>query len=203
MNAWLDQIAWSFDIPILDWIASFIKCAFLDVIMPVFTQFGDAPCCIIVAILLLLIPKTRRYGVAYGLGLGLGVIICNVFIKNIFHRTRPYDLIETEGRHVELLVKRLYDYSLPSGHTNAFCALATTVYFFDWKWGIVASLGALSIAFSRLYLYMHYPTDVFCGMLAGVGAGIVGALLSKKVYPYVEKFFAFLKEKWEKRKKKA
>lgn len=86
-------------------------------------------------------------------------------------RTRPYDV----NTGVQLLVSRLHDYSFPSGHTAAAFASVTALYLAGEKklWKPVLVLACL-IGISRLYLYVHYPTDVLGGVLAGAVSGYLG-----------------------------
>ena len=109
----------AFDIPILYWIQEHLRCAFLDVFMPFITLFGDGGIFWICwAALLLLFPKHRKTGLAMGIALILGVIVCNMFLKTQIARPRPYDFIENFDMSM-LLVHEHGDKSFPSGHTTA------------------------------------------------------------------------------------
>ena len=103
------------------------------------------------------------------------VLLCNVLIKNLVARTRPFNV----NTAVQLLVAKPRDYSFPSGHTAASFASVTALYLAGEKklWKIALVLAVL-IAFSRLYLYVHYPTDVLGGIITGAIAGYIGYKLT-------------------------
>ena len=150
-----------------------------DTIVPLITKLGDAGMIwICLTIVLLIIPKTRKTGVIMMAALLVDVLLCNVLIKNLVARTRPFDVNTT----VKLLVEKPRDYSFPSGHTAASFASVTALYLAKEKklWKIALVLAVL-IALSRLYLYVHYPTDVLGGMIIGVISGALGYWLVKKV----------------------
>ena len=114
-------------------------------------------------------------------------LLCNVILKNLVARTRPYDV----NTGVQLLVSRLHDYSFPSGHTAAAFASVTALYLAGEKklWKPVLVLACL-IGISRLYLYVHYPTDVLGGALAGAISGYLG-------YRFIQTIFYRIKQKRE------
>lgn len=158
-----------FEIIILDFIRENLTCPFLDAVMLVITSLANGGIIwIIAAVLLLLFKKTRKTGVSVALALITGLIIGNLILKNLVGRIRPYEF--NEG--VEILVARLSDYSFPSGHTLASFEAATVLMIRDKRLGVPALVLAVTIAFSRLYLYVHYPTDVLAGIILGVFIGI-------------------------------
>lgn len=167
------------DLKILDFIAEYIKCGFLDKLMPIITKLGDhgiVP--IAIAIVLICIPKTRKTGIAMGIAFALGGLFGNVLLKNIIGRVRPYDAVSG----IELLVPVLSDFSFPSGHTLV-CFEAATVLLKREKRsvGITALILAVLVAFSRLYLYVHYPSDVIAGILLGILFGLTGNFIAEKI----------------------
>lgn len=164
------------DLTILDWIQAHLRCGFLDVFAPFITLFGEGGIFwIVLTLALLVIPRTRKYGLAMFFALALDVLLCNVIIKPLVARPRPY----TYRPELELLVERLTDYSFPSGHTAIAFAGSVALLRSRTRWGIPAVILAALIGLSRLYLYVHYPTDVLCGALLGAACGVVGAYLAK------------------------
>lgn len=117
---------------------------------------------------LMLIPRrTRKIGIMALLALSIGFLITNLALKNLVARIRPYETVEG----LKLLIARQSDFSFPSGHACASFA-AASVYFrkLPQKWGISAVVLAALIAFSRLYVGVHYPTDVLAGAVIGIWA---------------------------------
>ena len=180
----LSFFAENFDLPILDWIAEHLYCAFLDFLMPIITLFGDAGIFwIAVAVVLLLIPKYRKIGWTMGVALLIGLLLCNVTLKPLVGRIRPYDYkLEHFGTTIQLLVGAQHDFSFPSGHTIASFEAATALLIYNKKMGIPAMILAVLIAFSRLYLYVHYPTDVLVSIVLGTAIAFLACWLVKKGY---------------------
>lgn len=144
----------------------------LDRIMIAMTNLGDAGLIWIgVAIILLFIKKTRKCGVLMLVSMVLGLIIGNGLLKNLIARERPCWL----DRSIPLLIPEPHDYSFPSGHTLASFEAAVMIYLHNKKWGIISFVLAVLIAFSRMYLFVHFPTDV-------LGGAALGTLISIFVY---------------------
>ena len=90
MEAIFGALAEGFDLPILDWIAGNLWCSFLDAVMPIITLLGDAGIFwILIAVAMLIFPKYRKTGLAMGVSLLMGLLICNVTMKPLFARIRP------------------------------------------------------------------------------------------------------------------
>lgn len=173
------------EIAILERIQDVFSCAFLDAVMPYITRLADNGIGWIVLALLLLIPcKTRQTGAVMGIALILGFLTGNLLLKNVIARTRPFLWDPT----ITLLIKMPSEYSFPSGHTLASFECAVAIFCFHRKWGIVALVFAVLIAFSRLYLQVHYPTDVLGGAILGgiwgiLACRIVGAIAKQHKTP--------------------
>ena len=150
----------------------------LDQVMRFVTSLGNASVVwILLAIVLLLIPKTRKGGVVLLAALCIEIILCNGILKNLFARTRPYEV----NQAVRLFITRPKDYSFPSGHTAAAFAAVTALYLAKVKkvWQCALILAVL-IAFSRMYFYVHYPTDILGGALLGIISGLTGYWMVKR-----------------------
>ena len=118
------------------------------------------------------------------LALIVDLLLCNILVKPIVARIRPYDL----NTAIHLLVSAPHDYSFPSGHTAVSFAAVTGLWRSRsrlWRWALILSV---IIAFSRLYLYVHYPTDILGGVAFGVAAGFIGAAIAKKLNRTLRRF---------------
>lgn len=166
------------ELAILDFIQSNLRSGIMDSVMTFITGLGDSgKIWIACTILLLLIPKTRKAGLAMGIALALEIVCCNIILKPFVARIRPCDV----NTAVQLLIERPLDYSFPSGHTASSFAAASALYFGRKKLWIPAAVLAGLIAFSRLYLYVHYPTDVLAGALIGIMMGWIGSVLANVI----------------------
>ena len=170
-------MAWEFNL--LDQIQQHLANDFLNALVPRISSLGDAGLIwIALSILLLLFPKTRKAGLASGIALLFMLIPGIMILKPLVARLRPF----TDNTAVELLIPPPTDFSFPSGHTYASFASASAIFRNNHKIGIPALILASLIAFSRLYLYVHYPTDVLFGILFGILAGWIGNLISNRVF---------------------
>lgn len=169
------------EIQFLDWLQQFHSPA-LDVIMEAITSLGNGGIFwIFVAAVLLIYPKTRKTGLIVAAALIVDVILCNGILKNLVARTRPFDVNPT----VELLIAKPKDYSFPSGHTAASFASVAALYLAGerklWKPALAI---AILIAFSRLYFYVHFPTDILGGVIVGMFSGYLGYRIVEKAGKY-------------------
>ena len=153
--------------------------AVLDSLMLFFTTLGDGGILWIASSVILVIPnKTRKCGLAMMGAMALSFLLGNLIIKNIVQRARPCTL----DTSVKLLIPLPRDYSFPSGHTlNGFTA-ATVIFCYYKRWGVLAYVGAAMIAFSRMYLFVHFPTDILGGIILGIGDGVLMYKIIQKVY---------------------
>ena len=182
MLALLNELAFSFDFPILDWIQANIANGFLDAFMPIITAFGNGGIFwMACAAVMLIFPKTRKTGLAMGIALVLGLIFCNFLLKPLANRPRPFKVLADMGIIVELLIKEPGPHSFPSGHTIASFEAGVAMLLGNKKLGIPAFILAILIAFSRLYLYVHYPTDVIASIILGTLFAFIGHFVAKKI----------------------
>ena len=134
---------------------------------------------IVLSLVLLVIRKTRRFGTAMLLGLAIGAVVVNLWLKVVIARPRPYadingfyyPLWQMMGSHTES------DYSFPSGHTNAAFACMVPAFLLgkkSWSW-----LCLLFAFLMGVYLVVHYPSDVLGGLIMGTLAGLLGVLIMK------------------------
>lgn len=157
----------SMDIMILTQLRNFFHAPWLDRLMILISTLGDNGLLWIgLGVLLFLLGNRRNpwrtWGILLLLSLAANALVCNVLLKPMIARVRPYDLLG-----YEILVPRLADFSFPSGHTSASFAAATAIYAMNKRWGIVVFIFATLMGFSRLYLGVHFPSDVFAGALLG------------------------------------
>ena len=165
----------SFEFAVLDWIQANLRSPIMDLLMAAITTLGNHGLVwLILAGILLLTPKHRKAGVAVLAGLALEVACCNLVLKPLVGRICPCDV----NPAVQLLVARPDDFSFPSGHTGASFAAVSALYFSRSRLWMPSLILAVLIAFSRLYLYVHYPTDILAGALLGIMTGWAGNLVS-------------------------
>ncbi len=145
-----------------------IHTQFLDWLMISFTHLGEYGIIwIVLGLVLMVRPKTRKVGFAVLISLLLDLLVTNVWLKPFVARLRPCDI----NPSIQLLIPRPTDYSFPSGHAAASFTAAFTLLGLKSRLGWPSMALAVLISFSRLYLYVHYPTDVLAGMLVGVSIG--------------------------------
>lgn len=180
--AFLAQKITSYDMSILRGLYHNWSNDFLDTVMPMITHLGDGGILWIAIAVILLIPKkTRKTGAAMGVAMLLGLIIANGLIKNLVMRPRPFNTIGTAVLKQNLLIDPPTDWSFPSGHTLHSVAAATAIYKDHTVWGCAAFVMAFLIAFSRLYLQVHYPSDVLAGALLGFLLGLLGCTIVRSI----------------------
>ena len=161
----------SWEFAILDFIQT-LRTPIGDFIWPAITVLGNGGIFwILLTIALLINKKTRKSGWILMAALLVDLILCNGVIKNAVARTRPYII----NSSIQLLIDQPKEFSFPSGHTAVSFTAVTALFLAKEKilWKIALVL-AVFIAFSRLYLYVHFPTDVLAGALCGflIGYGV-------------------------------
>lgn len=141
------------------------RTSFLDLLMPRLSALGDFGAIWLVFVCLLISRKGyRELGIVMVYSLGCCTILGNFLIKPLFGRIRPCN----RNKDVKILIERPKDASFPSGHSMASFCSATLLLQVHWSWGLVAIALASGISFSRVYLYVHYLSDILMGLLLGV-----------------------------------
>jgi len=144
----------------------------LDAFMITLGRLGDNGLvwCVIAAVLLVR-PKTRLGGLVCVAALLLSLLFCNLLLKNLIARQRPYEMLAW----LQPLIPLLTDFSFPSGHATSSFAAATAIAlsFRGRKCADFVFLLALLISFSRLYVGVHYPSDVLAGLILGLFCGFL------------------------------
>ena len=156
------------DFYILNLIKDIFECPFLDFVMPKITSLGNGGFIwILTAVILLFSKKYQKGGIAILIALSVGAILGSFILKPLIARPRPFHVVG----ELPLLIKIPTDFSFPSGHTMSSFSGAFILNYINKKFGYFAIPLAILIAFSRLYLYVHFPSDVLVG-------GILGILIS-------------------------
>lgn len=151
-------------------IDSRMTCRFMNKFMPFMTMLGDlGTVWLVTAIFLLFMKRFRFYGVSVIATVCFCAFLCDVVIKPIVRRLRPF-VTNTELR---LLIRTPGGYSFPSGHTSSSVGAAYVLFQMNRWVGIAGFLVAALIALSRMYLHVHYPTDVMAGALIGLVCAVV------------------------------
>ena len=193
----LNEFIVNIDVAIYQFVDSIMN-PVLNVIMTFITHLGDTPGIIwfILGICLLIPRKTRKLGILVFAGLAFASIINNLCLKEIIERPRPYNLDPEVWKNAGYeyvwpnLIKKSDSWSFPSGHTStsigAGFALLLACRKKELGIGIPAFIISLLIGFSRIYVHVHYPTDVIVGALIGLLSGLVMYLVfDKLVFPKV------------------
>lgn len=158
----------SIDLQLMQYFQCRMKTPRMDRIMPVITRLGNGGIVwICIALILISNHKYRYAGERVLAALVVGAIFANILIKPIVGRLRPCADTSTA-----MLIKRPSDYSFPSGHALSSFSAATLLFWASPLLGVFAIILASFIAFSRVYLYVHYPSDVAVGIVLGVAISL-------------------------------
>ena len=167
------------DFCILYWIQDNLRNSVMDFLMPLFSNMQEGGLVwIAIAIVLIFFKRTRYCGFAILLAMGIDTLITEYGIKNIVCRVRPCNLVND----VDILVEKPNSYSFPSNHSASAFAAATAVLLTVKKkaWSIPAFIFSGIIAFSRLYVFVHFPSDVLVGIVVGCAISALVCYLMKK-----------------------
>lgn len=177
---WLDVFL-NFDFSVLDFIAESIRNSVLDPIMWAISKFASMGICWFVLSIVLIIPrKTRLAGVISLISVTLALAVGEAAIKPFICRVRPYDMYESfHGAAMPFTLNAGTEssYSFPSGHTSASFASAISLFKINKTVGFLTLIFACLVGFSRLYNYVHFPTDVFAGMILGILSAVLVILI--------------------------
>jgi undecaprenyl-diphosphatase len=173
MLEWIHSV----DVSVLNTIQTYLHHPVLDPIFSVVTHLGDGGILwILLGILLICSKKYRKAGIAMLIALGIGAIFANLIVKPIVARPRPF----VEFSELELIIPAPSGYSFPSGHSLASFTGAVILSWTNRKWIFPSFLMAALIAFSRMYLCVHYFSDVLTGSILGVIFGLAAIFILKK-----------------------
>lgn len=162
-----------FEFAFLDWLQQFHN-PVLDALAVFLNYAGEhGEIWIAFTLLLLLFRRTRKAGCAMATALVLYLVAGDCILKPLFARPRPCDV----NTAITILVKRPHGHSFPSGHTASAFAAAFALWLQNRKLGVPALVLAAFIAFTRLYLYVHFPTDVLGGLVLGLALGFFASWL--------------------------
>ena len=163
------------DFRILDWIQANLRSPWLDWLAPKITFLCEKGWFWILLTLIFLIwKKHRRCGITMLIGLLLGAVIGSVLLKPLVARPRPCWI----NQDISILIPIPKDYSFPSGHSLISFVSSVILLLYDRRIGIPAVILAAFIALSRLYLYVHFPTDVLTGTLLGILLAFLAARIA-------------------------
>lgn len=172
----------NFDFLLLNGIQDIFRCNFLDTVIPILTHLGHGVIWTILGWFLIFTKKYRFNGISIITALTVTVIISEFIIKPIFLRERPYML----NPEITLLIPEPSGTSFPSSHTSTSFASALQFFRINKKAGIAAIIFAAIVAFTRLYLYVHFPTDILGGIILGVCMGVAVIFISEAIRKKLE-----------------
>jgi len=168
MRDYLQRIK-NFDASLMNWVQAHVRTDFMDRAMLFFTKLGDRGAIwIIYAVICACSVGLRQVSMNLTMCVSASAFLGNFAIKPFFRRTRPCNTDNTRT----LLLARPGDSSFPSCHTmTSFAAAVVTAWQAGGLLGVTSFVFASMISFSRVYLYVHYPSDVLAGMALGIATG--------------------------------
>jgi len=173
------ELIQNIDSSLLEFIQRAMRTGILDVVMPFITRLGSGGA-IWVAFGIFFVCKKEYRVLGFSIlgALVLSFVVGNLILKPVIARPRPSDV----NLEMILLISRPSGYSFPSGHTMSSFAVATAMWLHNRRLGVLALILAALISFSRLYLYVHYPTDILVGIIIGVSLGFIATKICKKIW---------------------
>ncbi len=168
-------MGWEFTI--LDWIQNNMRSPWLDTLVANFSELANigAPW-ILLALVLIMYKPTRRTGCFLAAAMLLEFVVVDMGMKPLFDRPRPCDV----NTAIDMLVQRPNSASFPSGHSAQAFVVSSALYYCHSKLFVPVLVVSVLMALSRLYLYVHFPTDVMIGMLVGWLCGFVAVEFCRK-----------------------
>ncbi len=169
----------NFEIEIIKYINSNLSNSVLDAVFSFISFLGNKGWMWIVIVLVLIsLPKTRKAGVCNAIALIFCLVITNICIKPLADRLRPYEVDTT----LKIIVPYLTDGSFPSGHTCASFASVFAICKYYKKWSVPLYTFATLMGISRLYLCVHFPTDIIAGALLGILFGYGAYMITERIW---------------------
>ncbi len=168
-----------FDRAVMEFIQLHFHNIVTDSVFPVLTYLGEAGAVwIVLALAFLVRRESRRWGMIMLCAIAAGFLLGELLLKNVICRERPFQAFPG---YTALLISPPSGFSFPSGHSCASFAASTVLLAVSKEWGFPALALAVLIAFSRIFLFVHWPTDVLAGSLLGVLCGILACLIARKL----------------------
>lgn len=171
----------SLDKALLELFSQGIKNGFFDVLMPFVSSINNQGDIWIALAILLMINKNtkiRRLGITVLIALAFGAILGEQILKNLIARTRPI----SEEFNFNFIVNLPKSYSFPSGHTTSSFAAFGAFLFSEARYKYWVLLLASLIGFSRIYLHVHYPSDIIGGIVLGLLCGWAAVRIGKAFF---------------------
>lgn len=172
------------DVQIMLWIQENMRSEMMDTIMRFVTWIGDWMLLwSIILIVILVWKKQERSAKLITLSLALSFLFNQVVLKNIVRRHRPF----VDHSTLQPLIEKPSSFSFPSSHSATSFAVASAIHWCKIKGYIFGYVLAILIAFSRVYLNVHYPSDILVGAVVGIVSTMIAERILKQVEARVNK----------------